>query len=294
VALLAGVCAVFLAIGLVAFDRRDLGDARALRWLRLPGLPSGTGGPFRRQLADRAGIALAWGLGTGLYATLIISSADAFAESIASIPQIAALIEAIYPGVDLQQPSGILQLAFFAFGSFILGLAGASFAAGWASDEGRHRLDLVLSTPVSRARWTLSSGLGVFAAIGLTTLVLAAVVGLAIATQAGSIVEPVLGVAVLGLATAAYTGLGLAVGGLVRASLAAPVAAGLVIATFLLDTLGEALDLPDAILDLSLYRHLGQPMAGTFGWGGIAASSVLAIGGLLVATWGMGRRDLER
>jgi ABC-2 type transport system permease protein len=152
----------------------------------------------------------------------------------------------------------------------------------------------VLSTAVSRTRWALSSGLGVFAAIGLTTLVLAGVVAIAIATQGGSIVEPMLGVGVLGLATAAYTGLGLAVGGLVRASLAAPVAAGLVIATFLLDTLGEALDLPDAVLDLSLYRHLGQPMAGIFDWSGIVAAAVLAIGGLLVGTWGLRRRDLER
>ena len=36
----------------------------------------------------------------------------------------------------------------------------------------------------------------------------------------------------------------------------------LVIATFLLDTLGAALKLPDWVLELSLYKHLGQPMAG--------------------------------
>ena len=52
-----------------------------------------------------------------------------------------------------------------------------------------------------------------------------------IATQGGESLDPVLGVGVLGLATAAFAGVGLAVGGLVRASLAAPVAAGLVIAT---------------------------------------------------------------
>jgi ABC-2 type transport system permease protein len=294
VGVLGAVCAVLLAIGVLAFERRDLGDARALGWLRLPGLPPGTGGPFRRQLADRTAVALAWGIGTGLYATLIIVSADAFAESIASIPQIAALIETIYPGVDLQQPSGILQLAFFAFGSFILGLAGASFAAGWASDEGRRRLDLVLSTPLSRSRWALASGLGVYAAIALTSLVLAVIVGGAIATQGGNVVQPVLGVGVLGLATAAYTGLGLAAGGLVRGSLAAPVTAGLVIGTFLLDTLGEALDLPEAILDLSLYRHLGQPMVGTFDPVGMAAALGLALGGLVVGTMGLARRDMER
>jgi ABC-2 type transport system permease protein len=134
----------------------------------------------------------------------------------------------------------------------------------------------------------------VLAAIGVMSVVLAIFVGVGIATQASDVVDPVLGVGVLGLATAAFAGVGLAVGGLVRASLAAPVAAGLVIATFLLDTLGEALDLPDAVLDLSLYRHLGQPMAGGFDPVGIIVAAVLAFGGLIIGAWGLQRRDLDR
>ena len=54
------------------------------------------------------------------------------------------------------------------------------------------------------------------------------------------------------------------------------------------------LDLPDAVLDLSLYRHLGQPMAGVFEPVGIVASAVLMVGGLLVGAWGLRRRDLDR
>ena len=48
---------------------------------RLPwqfALPAGIGGPFTRQLSDRAGIAIAWGVGTGLYGMLIVASASAF------------------------------------------------------------------------------------------------------------------------------------------------------------------------------------------------------------------------
>ncbi len=292
--LLAAVTAVFLAVGVVAFERRDIGDSTALRWLRLPSLPAGIGGPITRQLADRAGMAIAWGVGVGLYAILIIASSKAFAEGILSIPQIAALIKTIYPAIDLQQPSALLQLTFFAFGSFILGLAGATFLAGWASDEGRRRLDVVLATPLSRVRWAIQSGLGVLAAIGLMMLVLAVFVGVGVATQAGNILDPVLGVGVLGLATTAFAAIGLAVGGLVRASLAAPVTAGLVIATFLLDTLGEALDLPDPVLDLSLFRHLGQPMVGSFEPVGIVAAAVITVGGVLIGAWGLQRRDLDR
>ena len=44
----------------------------------------------------------------------------------------------------------------------------------------------------------------------------------------------------------------------------------LVIATLLIDTLGAALKLPDWVLKLSIYQHLGQPMAGTYDPFGIA------------------------
>ena len=265
VALLAGVTAVLLGVGIASFARRDIGISSALGWLRLPSLPAGIGGPFRRQLADRTGIALAWGIGMGLYAALVVASADAFAKSISSLPQIAVIINRIYPGIDIHQPSGILQLTFFGFGSFILGLAGASFLMGWAGDEGDRRLDVVLATPLSRGHWAWRSGLGVIAAIAVTTLVLAA-----------------------------FAGVGLAAGGLVRSSLAAGVAAVLVISTFLLDTLGAALDLPDSILELSLYKHLGQPMAGVFDPVGVIVAVVLVVGGVAVCTLGLTRRDIGR
>jgi polyether ionophore transport system permease protein len=72
------------------------------------------------------------------------------------------------------------------------------------------------------------------------------------------------------------------------------VAATAVIATFVLDTLGAALDLPDAVLELSIYKHLGQPMAGSYDVVGIVVAAVLAVGGLLIGAWGLQRRDVGR
>lgn len=292
--LLAGVCVVLQAIGVLAFERRDLGDATALRWVRLPSLPAGIRGPLTRQLADRAAIAIAWGLGIGIYAILVVGSARDFSQMLASLPQIAAVLRVIYPDVDMSQPSGVMQLVFFNFGALLTGLAGASFVSGWSGDEIGGRLALVMSAPISRTRWMLRSGLGVLGAIALTTAVLAVIVAVAVASQGGSVAEPVAGIGVLGLASGAFAGVGLAAGGLVRASLAAPVAAFIVLATFLLDLLGAALDLPDVLLDVSLYRHLGQPVAGVFDPVGLVAGAVLALGGVAVGAIGLQRRDLDR
>jgi ABC-2 type transport system permease protein len=291
---LASATVVLFAIGVIGFVRRDLGGIANVGWIRLPSLPAGIAGPFTRQLADRTGIALAWGLGIGLYGVLIVASADAFTDMIKNLPQIAALIEAVYPGLDLTQPSAVLQLTFFSFGSFIIGLAGATFLAAWAADEGRRRLEVVLSHPTARAEWALRSGLGVLAAIGVVTLVIAVCIGVAVVTQGGDPVAPVAGIGILGLAASAFAGVGLAVGGLVRSSLAAGVTGVLIIATLLIDTLGAALKLPQWVLDLSLYKHLGQPMAGIFDPVGIVVATVMVAGGLALCAIGFTRRDIGR
>ncbi len=294
VAALGAVDMVLFAIGILAFTRRDLGATANVGWLRLPSLPAGIAGPFSRQLADRFGIALAWGIGVGAYGILIVASADAFGKMISSVPTLQAVIEAVYPDLDLTQPSALLQLTFFSFGSFIIGLAGASFLAGWAGDEGRRRLEVVLSTPRSRASWAVRSGLGVLAAIGVVTVTIAVLIGIAIGSQGGDVVTPVAGVGILGLASAAFASVGLAAGGLFRLSLAAGVTAFLVIATLLIDTLGAALKLPDVILDLSLYKHLGQPIAGVFDPVGIVVAVVMVVGGVALCAFGLTRRDIGR
>ena len=291
---LGAVDVALFAVGVWAFVRRDIGGVLNVGWLRLPSMPAGVRGPFSRQLADRAGIAIAWGLGVGLYGMLIVASASAFSQMLSTLPQIKALIATVYPDLDLAQPSALLELTFSSFGSFILGLAGASFLAGWAGDEGRRRLEVVLSTPRSRSSWAASSGLGVLAAIAVMTVVVAVLIAIAVATEAGDLFAPVVGIGVLGLAAAAFAGVGLAVGGLVRSSLAAGVTAVLVIATLLIDTLGPALKLPDPILQLSIYRHMGHPIAGVFDPVGIVAAVVMVVGGVALCAFGLTRRDIGR
>ena len=293
VGVVALVAATLGALGVVAFDRRDLGRAVGLRWLRMPSLPAGTGNPFTRQLSDRTAAAIGWGIGIGVYGALIAASAEAFAAGIAQIRGISELIARLYPGVDIGSPSGVLQLGFFAFGTLLTGLAATSFVGGWAGDEANRRLDLVLSTPVARSRWAVTSGLGVMAAIALTVVVVGVFIGLSVAGPGGDVATPLVGLGVLALYAAAVAGIGLGAGGLIRAGIAVPVAGAVVISSYLLEVIGNILRLPNWVLQLSLNHHLGQPMAGRFDGPGLVLLAVLAVGGLAISTWGLRRRDLR-
>ena len=284
---------VLLAVGVLAFVRRDIGATVALPSVGLPGAGSGLRGPAWRSFACRLPAGLAWGLGIGAYGLLIATSASGFTEALTQVPGIARLIEAFYPGIDWRSAGGILQLAFYTYALLFAGLGVAVMVSGWASDERERRLDFVLAGPISRGRWVLTSGSGLLAAVGVMTLLTAVLVALGAMIGGGDPSRPFVGALVVGLYAAALSGIGLAAGGLLGPGPGAAVTAGLALGFFLLDLIGSALHLPDAILQLSLIKHLGQPLVGTFDGLGMAACVVLAVGGIAVGAWGLGRRDLR-
>jgi hypothetical protein len=153
---------------------------------------------------------------------------------------------------------------------------------------------MLLTTPMSRARWAVAGGLGLMAAIAVMTTVIAVGIGIGSAVAGGDVATPIVGTIVLGLYAAALAGIGMAVGGLLRASIAGEVIAGIVIATFLLDILAPALKWPAWVHDLALSSHLGQPMIGVWDWPGMIVCVVIAVCGVALAGFGIARRDVER
>jgi ABC-2 type transport system permease protein len=289
---LAGVTIVLFVAGIVVFERRDVGATVGAGRSILPGLPSGASGPFARQFTDRIGDAVGWGIGIGVYGAFIASSADEFVVLLDQMPGIDEMMKRFYPGIDLSEPSALLELAFVSFGSLIIGLAAAGFVAGVASDETGRRLDLVLSTPLARARWLVANGLAALAAVSVTLLVAGTVIAVGVAGAGGDLVAPFAGSAVLALYGGAFAGIGMAVVGLGRSRHAALVTAVVSVASYLLGSLGPALGLPDWAIALSLSEHLGRPMSGIFDPVGLAVMAVLAFGGVLLGAWGIARRDL--
>ncbi len=287
------VALALFAVGVIAFDRRDLGVTSAIPIPAMPGALLGVRGPTGRSFGERLPQALAWGLGLAVFAALIAASSRSFADTLTKSPDTAKLLTTVFRGYGITTGGGFLQLLFAFMGYLVAGLAAATFVSGWASDENGRRLELLLASPLGRARWAIGSGLGVFGAVAVMTAVAAVGIAIGVASAGSDVVTPVAGAITIGLYAAAMAGIGFAVGGLFRNAFAGEAVAVLVIATFLIDFLAPALNLPDWVHQLALTSHLGQPMIGNWDPAGLAACLALAIGGLLIGGLGMRRRDVN-
>ena len=291
-ALVGLVALVLLALGVELFARRDLGVTVGLS---APGLPAATLGvrdPGRRAFGDQLPGALGWGLGLGLFGLLIASLVGSLAAEIAKEPYFRDLMGALMPQFDASTAGGLLQ-AYAQILFIIAGFAGATFVAKWASDETEGRLEMLLATPLARARWVVAGGVGALAAAVVMTVIFAVGIGVGAASADVAATTAMAGSAALGLYAMAVIGVGVAVGGLWRTSLAAETAAVLVTATFLVDLLAPPLKLPDWVHQLALTAHMGEPMVGTWNASGVIACLAIAVGGILLGAWGMQRRDVS-
>ena len=293
VGLTAIVTVILLAIGIEAFVRRDIGVTTALPTPSMPRSLLGLGGPLGRAVSISLGAAIAWGLGVGFFGLVLGSAAQGFMEQIQESPQFIELLSTAFPNVDYASAGGFLQLLFVQFGVIFGGLAAATFVSAWASDETSGRLEMVLATPLARARWAIAGGIGMLVNVAIFVVLTAAGIGLGVSTTSSDVATPLVGSLVLGLYAAALTGIGLAIGGVLGTRFATTVTVLFVIVTWFVELLGPLLNLPDIIRQLALTSHYGQTMVGVWDPVGIVASVALAAGGIAIGAWGFARRDMR-
>jgi ABC-2 type transport system permease protein len=291
-ALVGVVAAVFLAIGVELFMRRDLGVTSGASLPALPAVVLGVRGPISRAFGDELPRALSWGIGLGIMGALLASLVGPMAEQVRQSPDLVKMFASIFPDFDLGSAGGFLQLYVELF-YIAAGFAAATFVAKWASDETEGRLDSVLAAPMGRARWVIAGGIAAILGIVVMTVIFAAGIGLGAASGGVEAGETMLGSTALGLFAAAMIGVGFAVGGLWRTSLAAEITALVVVATYLIDLLAPALQLPDWVHQLALTAHMGQPMTGAWDPAGVVACIVIAVVGIGLGAWGFARRDVN-
>ena len=283
----------FLAGGVALFMRRDLGVTAGLSLPRLPGVALGVRGPVSRAFGDMLPRTLGWGIGLFLMGALLASLVGPMVDQLSSDSELLATFKQIFPSFDLGSAGGWLQL--FAELMFIaVGFAGATLVAKWASDETDDRLEVLLASPMRRTTWVLAGGAAALVSCVVLTVLFALGIGAGAASGGVSAGDSMLGTAALGLFAAAIVGIGFAVGGLFRTSLAPEIAALVVVATYIIDLVAPPLGLPDVVHQLALTTHLGQPMVGVWDLSGIVACMVIAVGGIALGTWGFARRDVAR
>ena len=287
-----GVMAVvLLGIGVELFTRRDLGVTAGLSMPGLPTVVLGVRGSTSRAFGEQLPRAMSWGIGLGLMGGLIASFVGTMADQIGNDPNLSATFKTIFKGFNLTSAGGWLQL-YVQLLLIAAGFAAATFVSKWASDEQDGRLEMILATPLARARWVIAGGAAALLASVVMTVLFAAGIGLGAASGGVAAGDAIIGSAVLGLYAAAIVGIGIAVGGLWRTSIAAEIAAVAVLVTYLIDLVAPPLNLPDWVHQLALTAHLGQPMVGVWDPVGIGACLLIAVGGIAIGAWGITRRDI--
>jgi ABC-2 type transport system permease protein len=286
------MAAVLLGIGVELFTRRDLGVTAGLSMPGLPKVILGVRGSTSRAFGEQLPRAVSWGIGLGLMGAVVAALVGTMADQIGSDPNLSATFSTIFKSFNLTSAGGWLQL-YVQLLLIAAGFGAATFVSKWASDEKDGRLEMILATPMARARWVIAGGIAAILASVVMTVLFAAGIGLGAASGGVAVGDAMIGSAALGLYAVAIVGLGVAVGGVWRTSIAAEIAAIVVLITYLIDLVAPPLNLPDWVHQLALTAHLGKPMIGRWDPFGIGACLLIAVGGIAIGAWGMQRRDVD-
>lgn len=282
---------VVLVVAAVALARRDL---------HFGFVAAGESGveraaPVGRQLRlavrlTRTSV-LVWGAVLAAAAFVFAALAHDFAGLLADMPEGTLLYERMgYAALDTAEGMVALVLGWF----FVVGVAlfSAAQVAVIREEEASWRIEHLVVRPVGRVRWLATRTLA--AAVGVVAISTAVAVAVWTGTAVGGPAIAAAALVGLNLVPAAwlFLGLGILLHGLLP-RLTAPLAFGLVVGAYLLDFVGPLLDLPDVVIDLSPFRHLGPvPVADV---DLVAAGTMLAAGvvGIVIGLIAFRRRDLK-
>lgn len=314
---LLGFSALFAIVGLVGFNRRDL-KGQSVGVTMIDRLRAN---PLTRKVADRlagtARVSSIWAktasehqvslmsaIAYMLYVQLMLGAfwralpEDMF-EMLETIPESFAAMLALFGGGDMSTPAGWFQIETFGMMAPIMIMVvtisiGSNALAG---EEARRTMGLLLANPIPRSR--------VIAEKTFTMVVYASMVGLVsfIGTWLGSLaggmdlsLVNIAAICVLLTVLGMVGGsLALAIGaGTGRKSMAVWGAVGVMIATHVMNSLGEIAGNPAWQKLSPFYYYLGSdPLNNGFAWGDTAVLAVLAVVLIGAANVLVQRRDIK-
>lgn len=292
---------VLLSLVAMIFVRRDIGSVmRLLGAAKAQKEGSGRsawllGSVFAKNVRDLVWPVAAWSVGLAAYCVMLIATTNQtlgpIRDMMKNVPMLALLAG------NLATAEAFLSFALFIYLPILLAVFSITQVISWADDEEDGRLELLASAPLPRVQILL----GKYMALLLAILVIVGVTGGAMMLSAATsgvelnsgklvgalvaIVPPTFAVGAFGLCAATWRK---------RPSTAVPITVGLVAVMFVLELFAPILNLPEAVLNLSVFHLYGRPLSDGVKWGNIAMISVVAIALFAGSLVGMNRRDVAK
>jgi polyether ionophore transport system permease protein len=304
------IAVVLTGAAIWLFARRDVRDVVKLPWnIRLSrqpqpskALPAGDWtlrSFYARSLGQIAMPTFWWTLGFAAFAAWMIVAVHQLADKMNALftgGQSSLTVQILRNiGGGTSGLNGLLLGAMFELMPVLLMAFAVTQVAGWSSDEDEGRLELVLSTPQSRATVLL----GRFAALATATVIVgvvtltvawisAAIGGVSLDTT--NLAEATLGMIPLGLLIAA---IGYLASGWLRTAADTGLISFLLAAWFFISFVGPDLKWPDATLQLSAFYYYGTPLLHGLQFGNIAVVVIAGAVALALATYRFASKDIS-
>jgi ABC-2 type transport system permease protein len=293
---IAGIAALAAAAAALLFESRDLG-APFLRWRARPRSvgyePSRS--PLWRIAAvrglyeRRVGLAM-WAAGLAAVGAVFVSLTKTLIQPLLSIPALTHFFGGFVSGHLYTSFLGYFWLSFaeLLFAGFAI-----TQVARWSAEDTDGRLELMLSTPISRAAIVIERALGLaLGALAIAALSEGAVI-LAAHYQAMDVSAQKITEASLLLVPFALV---FAAAGSVLAAWNPRAAVGLLgaiaFASYLLDEVGPIFKWPGWIQDISAFKLFGMPLSNGIDRGGLAIMVAIIVVGFGASILVMERRDV--
>jgi len=293
---LLGIAMVGAAVAGVVFESRDLG-APLVHWpsRHRPASYEPSGSPFwripvvRGLYERRAGLA-AWAGGLAAVGVLFVYLTKTVIQPLLSIPALSQFFGGFVGG---QLYTTFLGYFWLSFAQLLFAAFAITQVARWSAEDSDGRLELILSTPRSRASVVVERAI----ALTLSATLVAAVSGVAVAIashyQAMDVSRERLAEGTLLLVPFALV---FAAAGAVLAAwnprAAVGLLGGLAFASYLVDELGPLFKWPTWVQDVSAFKLFGTPLSTGVDRSGLAIMVALILVGFAASILLMERRDV--
>ncbi|MDA0988897.1 MAG: ABC transporter permease subunit [Chloroflexi bacterium] len=287
------------AITVKMFLHRDLGSALIRRTLLRPADYTPSTNlllriPVVADIYEQRLSLASWTIGTVVMAAFIGSFAKSALDFMVDSPSLAPYLEILLQGND-NVYEAMLGYSGFNLMQLILAAFVITVVSRWASDDTDGRLEIILSTPISRWRVLVERVL-MLAIASLTLILTSSTVMVGTLAAQGIDVSPgrVISASLLMLPFA----LGFAAGGTALATWRPRIAVGVMsviaVTSFLLVQIGPLLSWPDWVLNMSVFSQVGNPVTQGIYWTGLWLMMAMILVGFTVSWRNFLVRDVGR